>query len=58
MPDNLSNKGPQDDSKINIHQEWEVDYWTKKLNCTRSQLIAAVKAVGVQVTSVRRHLAK
>ena len=27
--DDLKNKGPQDRSKINMHEDYEVKYWTK-----------------------------
>ncbi|MFD1839097.1 DUF3606 domain-containing protein [Paracidovorax cattleyae] len=58
MADNLQNRGPQDRSRVNVNEPWEVDYWTKEFGCTETQLRAAVKAVGVMVADVRRHLAK
>lgn len=58
MADDLTKKRPQDSSKINIHEPWEVRYWCSELKCTESQLIAAVKAVGTNVAAVRRHLGR
>jgi hypothetical protein len=58
MSDDLKNKGPQDRSKINVNEPWEVRYWTKELGCTEQQLRAAVSAVGVSASAVRRHLGK
>lgn len=58
MADDLKKRGPQDASRINVHEEWEVRYWCQHLGCTREQLLAAVKAVGPVATNVRRHLAK
>lgn len=56
MSDDLTKKRPQDASKINIHEPYEVNYWTDALKCTKTQLIAAVKAVGVSASAVKKHL--
>jgi len=56
MPDNLSKTGKPDDSRINIHEEHEVRYWTQKLGVTRERLVQAVKAVGPMVKDVKRHI--
>lgn len=56
MSDDLTKKRPQDASKINIHEPYEVNYWTDALKCTKAQLIAAVKAVGVSAVAVKKHL--
>ncbi|WP_434799968.1 DUF3606 domain-containing protein [Paracidovorax citrulli] len=58
MADDLRNRGPQDRSRINVNEPWEVTYWTKEFGCSEAQLRAAVKAVGVMVADVRRHLGK
>jgi hypothetical protein len=41
---------------IDLDNPDSVDYWTKELNCTETQLHAAVAAVGNQVADVRRQL--
>ena len=56
MSDDLKKKRPQDASKVNINQPYEVKWWCDKFNCTESQLIAAVKAVGVSANKVEKHL--
>jgi hypothetical protein len=56
MTDDLNKKGPQDASKVNIHETWEVTYWCKKFNCTKAQLEAAVRAVGTSAAAVKKHL--
>ena len=56
MPDDLTQRGPQDRSRINIHESWEVRYWCRHLGCTEQQLRSAVAAVGVSVTAVQRYL--
>ena len=56
MSDDKSNRGPQDRSRINVHEPYEVQYWTKELRVTKEQLVAAVAAVGVMADKVRAHL--
>ena len=56
MADNLSNRGPQDASRINVHEAWEVRYWTEKFGCTKEQLEEAVKAAGPKVSDVEKQL--
>lgn len=58
MADNLHLRGEPDRSKINIHEEWEVGYWTAKWGISRQQLAAAVHAAGVSSAAVARHLGK
>jgi hypothetical protein len=56
MPDDKNKTRPQDSSRINIHEPYEVQYWSTKFGCTKSQLEAAVKAVGVSATAVEKYL--
>lgn len=58
MADDLTKRGPADRTRINIHEDWEVRWWCKELGCTPEQLRAAVRAVGVMVAAVRKHLGK
>jgi hypothetical protein len=58
MPDDPNQRGPADATRININQDHEVEYWTKKFGCTRAQLIDCVKKVGPMVADVRRCLGK
>ena len=58
MPDSLDIRMPDDRVKINLGQPWEVQYWTKELGCTESQLKEAIKKVGYSVTRVREYLNK
>lgn len=58
MTDDKSKKGPADRTRINIHEAYEVAYWTKELDCTKAELEACVGKVGVMVTNVRRCLGK
>jgi hypothetical protein len=56
MADNLKNSGPQDGWRINIHQEHELDYWTKALHVSRADLRAIVAQVGTYAADVRAHI--
>lgn len=56
MPDNLKIKQPQDPQKINVNEPWELTYWTKELGVSEDELKASVKAVGVQVTDIKKYL--
>lgn len=58
MADDLTNRGPQDRSRINLSESWEVQYWTKKFGVTEQQLRDAVKAVGSSVDAVQKKLGK
>lgn len=58
MSDDLTRRKPEDPTKININQSWEIDYWTKELGVSEQQLRAAVSAVGTLVADVKKHLGK
>ena len=54
---NLHNKGQPDRSKINMHEDYEVKYWTHQLGVSREQLQRAVDKVGNSAAAVRKELA-
>ena len=56
MADNLQHTGPQDRSRINVHEEWEVRYWTQELGVTKEKLTELVKEVGPSVNAVRQRI--
>ena len=53
MPDSHSETGKRDDTRISIHQEHEVTYWTRVFKCTPAVLREAVATVGPMVADVR-----
>jgi diaminopimelate decarboxylase len=55
MSDDLNKRGPQDASRINVNEDWELKHWTRKLGVTEDELKAAVKKVGVNVDAVSAH---
>jgi hypothetical protein len=54
----FSRRHPQDSPRINVHEDWELRYWSDRWSVPRSQLIDAVKRVGIQVKDVARALGK
>lgn len=56
MPDDMLKIRPQDADKVNVHETHEVEFWTKKLGCTDSQLKGAVQAVGPSTAAVENYL--
>lgn len=58
MADDLTNRGPQDRSRINLSESWEVQYWTKKFGVTEQQLRDAVNSVGSSADAVQKKLGK
>jgi hypothetical protein len=58
MADDKTNRGPQDASRINIHEDYEVAYWTKKFGVSKAELEAAVGKVGVSADAVAKELGK
>lgn len=58
MSDDLSKRGPQDRSRINVNEPHELRYWTQELGVSETTLRDAVKAAGPSATAVREHLRK
>ncbi|HEX8885650.1 MAG TPA: DUF3606 domain-containing protein [Noviherbaspirillum sp.] len=58
MADNLNERGPQDRSRINVNEAWELQYWSKKFGVSEAQLKDAVKAAGPSADAVGKHLGK
>jgi uncharacterized protein DUF3606 len=55
--DDLKKRGPQDRSKINMQEDYEVKYWAKELGVSREELQKAVDKVGNSAAAVRKELA-
>lgn len=58
MSDDLQNKGQQDRSRINLHEEHEIRYWTEALGVSKDELEQAVKEVGPSASAVRLKLGR
>lgn len=58
MPDDKSETSLQDATRINIHEKFEVEYWSKKLRVTPDKLKAAVAKVGASAKAVEKELTR
>jgi hypothetical protein len=56
MADDRNIRGPQDSSRINTNQDYEVRYWAQELNTSEEELRRAVQTVGSSADKVREHL--
>jgi len=56
MSDDTSLRGPSDQSRIALNEDYEVDYWTRKLGVNREQLESAIRNVGNGVEAVTHYL--
>ena len=54
--DDKTKTRPQDAKRVDIHEDYEVRYWTKRFGCTPEQLKAAVGKVGVMAEAVEAEL--
>ena len=55
MSDDKSKVGSPDRNRINVHESYEVQYWTKKFGVSPEQLKAAVSSVGPMSKAVEAH---
>lgn len=58
MADDKSKRGAADRTRINVHEDYELQYWTKELGVSEEKLKEAIKKVGVMADDVRKHLGK
>lgn len=56
MADNKDDRGPADRTRVNVNEDYEVRYWSKKFNTSEDKLRSAVKAVGVMADDVESYL--
>jgi hypothetical protein len=58
MSDNLRIRQPEDPKQINVHEDWELQYWSNKFGITKDQLRQAVQKVGTYADDVKNYLNK
>jgi len=56
MADDTGEIGRQDDARINVNQDHELTYWSRKLGVSRDRLREAVARAGPLVRNVEREL--
>jgi len=54
--DSKEKVGSPDRDRINIHENYEVEYWAKTLGVSAEELKRAVAEVGTSADEVRKHL--
>jgi hypothetical protein len=58
MSDNLRKHTAADAKRINVHEKWEIDYWTKKFGVTEARLKEAAKAAGPMANDIGKYLSR
>jgi hypothetical protein len=58
MPDDNAKWGSQSRRRVNINENYELRYWTKKFGVSEDELKAAVSKVGPIADAVERELKK
>jgi hypothetical protein len=58
MSDDKSKRRPEDASRVNVNEDYEVQYWCAKWGCTSDELKECVKKVGVMADKVAQCLGK
>lgn len=58
MSDNLKIRQPEDPKQINVHEDWELEYWSNKFDITKDQLLQTIQKIGTYVDDVQNYLNK
>jgi hypothetical protein len=56
--DNKQQVGAPDRDRINVNEDYELQYWSETLGLSRDELQEAVKAAGTSVEKVKAYLNK
>jgi uncharacterized protein DUF3606 len=54
--DDKTKTGKIDDTRINVNESYELQYWSEKLDVSKDRLKEAVAAVGSSVAAVKGYL--
>lgn len=58
MVDDLNKRRPQDQTKVNLSQPWEVEYWTREFGISEVRLRTIITNVGNGVGAIREYIKK
>jgi hypothetical protein len=58
MSDDKNERGAADRRRVNLKEEYELQYWSAKFGCSAEQLRTAVDQVGVMASDVESYLKK
>ena len=56
MADDKDKRVPQDAARVNIHEGYEVDYWSEKFGVTPDELRQTVHKIGPLAADVEKAL--
>ena len=56
MSDDLSKRGGQDRTRIDVSEDYELQDWAKKFGVSKEQVKEAVKAAGDRAADVEKYL--
>ena len=56
--DNKTKTGSPDMDRINVNEDYELQYWSKKFNVSGDELKSVVKAAGTSAQAVEDYLKK
>jgi hypothetical protein len=54
----IRKRHPQDAPRINMHEHWDLQYWSDRWNVPRQHLVEVIRRVGDQVQDVAQALGK
>ena len=58
MADDKTKRGPADSRRINVHEDYEVAYWTDIFCVTKDELVDAVNQAGTSADAVQDYIEK
>ena len=58
MADDKSNRGSADRARVNVHEAYELEYWSKDFGVSPDRLRELVSKHGVMAVEIRRALGK
>ncbi len=58
MADDLTKRGSEDRKRINVHEDYELRYWSEKFGVSEDEIRRAVERVGPMAEAVAHHLGK
>jgi hypothetical protein len=58
MADDRTKRGSADRSRINVHEPYELEYWTEELNVSADRLKELVAKHGVMAVDIRKALGR
>jgi Protein of unknown function (DUF3606) len=58
MADDLMKRAPEDRSRINTSEDWEVRFWTKELGVSAEELKRLVAKHGNSAAKIRQELGR